>query len=142
MSEILISDADPFVPKGWKIEEHKKSGQLEWDPAKVQLYLSPNQKDGKWIEGNKLRQELADKPVLNANVLDYLLAHPQLIPEEWKEDDNGNIRYIFFWGTTYRDSAGDLCVRCLCFHVGQWHWGCHWLDYDWDDSYPAALLAS
>ncbi|MCX6789095.1 MAG: hypothetical protein NTZ42_00580 [Candidatus Gribaldobacteria bacterium] len=139
---LIDCDADPFLPEGWKIEEHRKGGQLEWDPAKVQLYLSPNQKDGKWMEGNKLRKELATKPVLNANVLDFLLVHPQFIPEEWKKDNDGNIRFIFFWGTIYRGSAGYLDVRCLCFYDGEWRWGDYWLGLDWLGSYPAALLAS
>jgi hypothetical protein len=136
VSHIIDCDADPFVPKGWKVDEHKKGGQLELDPAKIQLYLSPDQKDG-----NKLRKELADKPVLNANVLDYLLAHPRLIPEEWKKDDNGNTRYTFFWGTIYCDFAGYLSVRCLYFYDGEWHWSYYWLGSDWSDHNPAVLLA-
>ena len=119
---IIDCDAGPFVPKGWKVEEHKKGGQLEWDSVKVELFLSENQKDGKYVEGNKLRKELANKPVLNANVLDYLLAHPQLIPEEWKKDGSGNCRYTFFWGTIYRNSAGRLSVRYLFFCGGEWRW--------------------
>jgi len=39
---------------------------------------------------------------MNANVLDYLLAHPELIPEDWKN------KYVFFWGTIYRYSSGGL----------------------------------
>ncbi len=135
-------DADPFVPRGWKVEEHKKGGQLEWNSAKVKLSLSEDQKDGKYVEGNKLRKELADKIVLNANVLDYLLAHPQLIPEEWKKDDNGKIRFIFFWGTIYCHSDGGLYVRCLYFDDGEWYWNDYWLDGGWDGRVPAALLAS
>jgi hypothetical protein len=83
-------DADPFMPSGWKVEEHKKGGLFKWDPKNVSLHLSPNQQNRKEIEGNKLRKELADKPALNANVLDYLLAHPHFIPEEWKG------KYVFF----------------------------------------------
>jgi len=141
VDHIIDCDTDPFVPEGWKVEEHKKGG-LEWDSAKVELFLSENQKDGKYVEGNKLRKELADHTILNANVLDYLLAHPQLIPEEWKKDSSGNRRYTFFWGTIYRSSADDLCVRCLYFGGGEWRWCCIWLDDDWGGSFPAVLLAS
>jgi len=139
---IIDCDVDPFVPKGWQVVEHQKGGKLVWDPDKIQLYLSPEQKDGKWIEGNALRKELANKPVLNANVLDYLLAHPHLIPEEWKKDKNGYIRFIFFWGTIYRNSGGYLGVRYLCFNDGEWRWHCGWLDDDWNGHDPAALLAN
>ncbi|MFA4880707.1 MAG: hypothetical protein WC650_03740 [Candidatus Doudnabacteria bacterium] len=143
---IIDCDADPFLPTGWKVEKHYtdkgSSGQFAWDSANVKLYLSENQIDGKYVEGNKLREELADMPVLNANVLDYLLTHPHLIPEEWKKDDNGNILYIFFWGTIYRYSDGDLCVRCLYFFGGEWSWRYRWLGRGWGDDHPAALLAS
>lgn len=146
MKHIIDCDADPFVPKGWKkgwkVEEHKKGGQFVFDPAKVKFYLSPNQQNGKGIEGNKLRKELADELVLNANVLDYLFKNPQLIPENWKKDEQGNPRYIFFWGTIYRDSGGDLCVSYLCFLDGSWDKYYYWLGGDWFGCSPAALRAS
>lgn len=135
MEHVIDCDANPFVPNGWKVEEHQKGGQFKWDTAKVALYLSQFQKDGV-IEGNKLRKELVGKPVLNANVLDYLLAHPHLIPEEWKG------KYLFFWGTIYRGSGGRLCVRCLRWGGGRWHWYCDWLFRDWFDGGPAVLRAS
>jgi len=141
ISHVIDCDADPFIPEGWKKVEHKKMGQIEWDPKKVQLYLSKRQKGG-WIEGNDLRKELADKPVLNANVLDYLLAHKELIPEEWKKDKNGYIRFIFFWGTVYRSFGGRLVVRYLYFSGGGWNWYYNWLGDGWFDNIPAALLAN
>lgn len=142
MAIIIDCDDDPFVPEGWTVEEHHKGGQLVWDPANVKLWLSEGQKGEKWIEGNKLRKELADKPVLNAKVLDYLLAHPEIIPEEWEKDNNGNIRYIFFWGTVYRSSGGRLVVRCLYWSDGEWIWYYYWLGYGWHGDSPAALLAN
>jgi hypothetical protein len=141
-NHIIDCDAGPFCPEGWTVEHHNKSGKLTWDASKVTLYLSDGQKNGKVLEGNKLRKELADKPVLNANVLQYLLGHPHLIPEEWKVDENGNTRYIFFWGTIYRNSLGGLCVRGLYWHGGGWHWCVFWLDLDWRGLNPAALCAS
>lgn len=133
---IINCDADPFVPNGWKVEEHRKGGRFKWDASQVALYLSKGQRDGKVIEGNKLRKELADKPVYNATVLDYLLANPDLIPEEWKG------KYVFFWGTIYRGSGGDLCVRYLYWYGGRWGWGDGWLGSGWDDFSPAAVPAS
>jgi len=129
-------DAQPFVPDGWSIEEHRKGDAFKWDPVKVSLHLDKGQQNGKWIEGHKLRKELANKPVLNANVLDYLLANPHLIPEEWKDT------LVFFWGTIYRDRDGDLCVRFLYWRSGRWRWSALWLDFDWHDRHPAAVHAS
>ena len=133
---VIDCDAPSFIPDGLKVKEHQKSGKLTWDAPKVTLYLSDNQKDGKIIEGNRLRKELADKPVLNANVLDYLLANPHLIPEEWKG------KAIFFWGTIYRRLSGDLYVRSLYWGDGGWDWRSGWLDGGgWRGDDPAAVFA-
>lgn len=132
---LIDLDTGPFIPSGWKVEEHHKGGAFKWDAAKVKLHLSKGQQGGKWIEGNKLREELKNKPVCNANLLDYLLAHPHLIPEEWKG------KYVFFWGTIYRLS-GRLCVRCLYWGGDRWRWSNGWLDIDLVSFSPAALRAS
>ncbi|MFH1667787.1 MAG: hypothetical protein ABH884_02055 [Candidatus Komeilibacteria bacterium] len=129
--------ADPFVPSGWKVEEHiKTEAQIEFDPTKIELYLSESQKQGKLIKGHDLRKELEGKPVLIANVLDYLLAHPEIIPNSWKD------KYIFFWGTIYRGSGGSLWVRCLGWGGGEWLWRYYWLGDDFSGASPTALLAS
>ena len=91
---------------------------------------------GKSIKGEQLQTELANEPVLNANVLDYLLAHPTLIPDEWKD------KYIFFWGTVYRHSLGGLCVRYLCFSDGEWRSHSYRLGSVWYGPDPAAVRAS
>ncbi len=135
IGNVIDCDAASFVPKGWSVEEHRKGGQFAWDPGKVSLYLSESQKNGSVISGNKLRKELQDKPVLNANVLDYLLEHPELIPEEWKG------KYIFFWGTIYRGSDGGLYVRCLSWDGERWSWGDRWLGRGWNADNPAAVAA-
>ncbi len=111
---IIDCDTDPMVPDGWSVEEHQKGGSLEWTPDKVALYVSEQQKGDKLIEGNKLRKELKGKPVFNVCLLDYLLAHPHLIPEEWKS------KAIFFWGTIYRHSDGNLRVPCLLRYGDRW----------------------
>lgn len=131
-------DAEPFVPNGWEVEEHQKGGRLLWDALAQAdcLYLSAAQKNGDSIEGNKLRKELAGKPVLSANVLDYLLANQHLIPEEWKD------KAVFFWGTVYRGSGGGLYVRYLYWDGDRWDWNYHWLGLVWYVNYPAALRAS
>jgi len=133
VKHIINCDADPFIPEDWKVEEHVKDGQLLWNPADVDLYLDGGQKNGQRIIGTKLRNRLARKRVYNANVLDYLLANLELIPEEWKG------KWIFFWGTIYRNSFGCLCVRCLGWGGVRWHWYYRWLDNGFCGSGPAAL---
>lgn len=132
VAHIIDCDAEPFIPGGWKVENHQKGGIIQFDATKIDFYLSKKQEKGS-IQGNALREELKDKKVLNANVLDYLLVNPRAIPEEWKG------KYIFFWGTIYRDSGGGLYVRCLCWHDGAWRWSHNWLDSGFRGSSPAAL---
>jgi hypothetical protein len=133
IKHIIDCDAKPFVPDGWKVEEHIKGGQFKWDSSQIEPYLDKSQKNGKSIVGNKLRELLAGKSALNANVLDYLLANTELIPEEWKG------KYIFFWGTVYRHSDGRLYVRYLYWHGDGWSWYYYWLGYGFDGNDPAAL---
>ena len=129
---VIDCDADPYIPDGWSVKEHKKGGQLTWDLGRIELMLKLNGEN--FVEGDKLRKRLKGEKVLNANVLDYLLEHLELIPEEWEGKD------VFFRETTYCDSDGDLCVRCLYWDGGRLDWGCDWLDVDWDSCNPAAVL--
>lgn len=130
---IINCDADPFVPEGWEIAEHIRGGHLKWDPSQIELYLDNGQLRGKNLEGNNLRQKLSGKKVINVCVLDFLLAHPELIPEEWKE------KIIFFWATVYRQSDGDLCVRYLYWDGDRWRWNYCFLDNNFDGNDLAAL---
>jgi hypothetical protein len=131
--DIVDLDIDPRTPEGWSIEEHKKGGQFKYDPTKVELYLDEDQKNGSNIEGNKLRKNLANQNVFNANLLDFLLKNPQLIPESWK----GNA--IFFWGTVYRDAVGNLCICCLYWDGLRWRWNYSCLDSRWGCGDPTAV---
>lgn len=151
MIEHMINcDVPVFVPENWEVLPdidqlpNRIRGQVKFDLTKVNLHLVNGQKKGKCIEGNQLRKELVKERVYTAHVLDYLLVpkNQHLIPEAWKEDENGNTRYIFFWGTIYRGSDGGLCVRCLCWGGGGWCWYCGWLGGDWVSDSPAAVSAS
>lgn len=132
---MIDCDAAPFIPDGWTIVEHQKSGLWKWDPSQVTLYLSTLQRQGKLISGNSLRQKLKHKLVLSACVLDHLFAHPELIPEDWKR------RYVFFYGTTYCDHDGRPCVRFLGWNSDRWQWS-RSLDSVWSAHDPAALRVS
>jgi hypothetical protein len=126
--------ADPFIPDGWTFEIHRKpasrkNNHFEWDIGKVKLHLESCQK-GKWDPASPLCEDLCDydacgnlrvrlsrKPALNANVLDYLLANPSLIPESWKGKE------IHFWGTIYFNRDRSLCIRNLRWDGSSWGWG-------------------
>ncbi len=129
-------NANPYTPNGWRVIEHVKSGMFQWNRDNVSLYLSDQQKNGKSIEGNQLRKELKDKPVFNANVLDYLLANQHLIPKKWQG------RAVFFWGTIYCNSMGDLYVRCLVWRPSGWCWRGACLVDAWNCYRPAAVFTN
>ncbi len=133
---VIDLDADPFEPSGWKVEKHTPGGQFTFDPSQVRLHLDTGQQNGKYIEGNKLRTQLEKEPTMNAVLLDWYLANPQYIPEEWKS------KYVFFWGTIYRGRRGYLYVRYLDWLGDRWIWSYDWLDVDWDGDYPALVRAS
>jgi len=132
---LIDCDENPFIPDGWKVEEHQKGGKIKLDISKMELYLSEKQKNGS-IKGNELREELKGKKPMNTNVLDFLLKNPHLIPEEWKG------KHIFFWGTIYRYSGGRLFVRYLRWDGDGWVWGFDWLVNDFDSGHPSAVSAS
>ncbi len=138
VSKTVDLDANPFVPKGWSVEDHRKGGMLDFDTAKIALYLSEGQKGDKRISGNQLREELKARPVYNANLLDWYLRkeNQRLIPESWKK------QYVFFWGTIYRSMDGNPCVRYLRWCGDGWGWGCRSLDFCWRSGSPAAVPAS
>jgi hypothetical protein len=98
------------------LESHKKHGHLDLDQVNILLYLSPEQDNNKHIQGEELQKGLENQPVLNANVLDYLLVYQELIPESWKD------KAVCFWGTIYRDCNYKLAVRCLHLNNKRYSW--------------------
>ncbi|OHA59581.1 MAG: hypothetical protein A2589_01835 [Candidatus Vogelbacteria bacterium RIFOXYD1_FULL_46_19] len=125
--------------------ELRSDDNLYIDGKKVILHLSERQMGDNRVIGHELRQELegGDQVLLNSNVLDYLYDHPELSPEHWKQNEQGETHYIFFWGSIFRDpSNGLLCVRFLFWDDGGLDRDYRWLDYDWDRQDPSASVAS
>jgi len=133
------------LDSGWDEEEYwncgtmelekRADGQLYVSGRKVERYLHPDQKDSGVIYSHKLRKELSGHPILCTCVLDYLLEHTELIPEDWRSD------YTFFWGTIFRDPNDRLYVACLYWNGRRWNWHCNWLGDSWYCDYSAACLA-
>ncbi len=144
--------AAPFCPDGWQIlppEEQiptRFTGKLKWDrqAQKETFYSLVNEVTfNKWVRGDKLYKQLVESRavVLPANVLDYLLAYPYLIPEEWKG------KGVYFWGTIYKRPEKHYprletrCVRCLFWNAREWRWNSQSLSLDFLSTSPP-LLAS
>ena len=103
-------DAEPSIPKevGGKIETHLQEGTIQWDFRRFKLHTEYEQEQVLGgINGHEILKKLQHKGVLNACVLEYLLKHPKLIPEEWKK------RIVYFWGTIYRSRNNDLYVTSI-----------------------------
>jgi hypothetical protein len=129
---LIDCDAAPFTPTGWKVMRHKKGGYLDWDAAMVDLYFVGRGT----ASGPDLEKALADKPALNANVLDYLLARPELIPVSWRG------KFVCFWGTVYLGTDRRPCVRCLSWGGGRWRASSRSLGNFWNSLFPAAVSAA
>lgn len=140
---IIDFDSVPTIPRGLTIAldryqiVSRVSGKRNLKDIKIRLHLDDGQTDGKVIMGNELREKLRGQEVYGAQLLDFYLEHPDLIPEDWKKKG-----YIFFWGTIYFDDRGYLYVRCLCWNGTRWVSFYFWLGSGWDGSDPAAVSAS
>ena len=142
INHIIDCDKAPLIPyDSWKVEEHIKGGQFTWNPEKVKLFLSVNQKDGKSIEGNKLRKELKDEPVMNANLLDYLLIIRTsfLRNGKWTRKATPDIFSSGVLSTAALVTASAFAF--LYFSGGRWKQDYCWFGYGFDGNHPACVSA-
>lgn len=143
LEHIIDFDSVPTIPRGLTIAPDRDQivsrvrGKRNLNDIKIRLHLDVGQTDGKVIMGYELRKKLRGQEVYGAQLLDFYLAKPHKIPEDWKKKDS-----IFFWGTMYHDAGSSLYVRCLCWRGAGWISACLWLDRGWYDKYPAAVSAS
>ncbi|MBI3632241.1 MAG: hypothetical protein HY225_02235 [Candidatus Vogelbacteria bacterium] len=139
VSDLVIDfDATPMIPSGLEIRESDQiasrfKGKWTFNAKALALYLSKKQKQGKLIKGHDLKDDLDGEKVMGAQLLDFYLKNPHLIPDEWKG------KATFFWGTIYRGSFGDLCVRYLYWSGKAWDSDYNWLDNNFNDTNPALL---
>lgn len=130
----IDGDAMPFVPKNYSIHLHQKIGSFVWNPQKITVFLTDRQKNGMSPLGTEMRGLLAKKQTLNATVLDYLLEHPYLIPDEWKTAGP-----LYFWGTIYKIDK-NLVVRSLYWGQDRWCETRQWLGYVFGSQHPALIF--
>lgn len=132
VDNVIHLDADPVIREGWSVVEHRRHNPCAWGLLKVGLYVPDQQKNGKFV-GNELRDLMKDQSVFNANLLDYLLARPALIPDKWKQ------KSIYFWGTIFRNEYGELCVRYMHSRDGLWRGDYRRLSKFWYPFEPAVV---
>ncbi len=130
---MIDCDALPMIPSNWNIKKHQKCGVIKFDISKIELYFLKGYKNV-ITENNDLLVELKGKKLMNANVLDYLLANPKYIPEEWRK-----LKRVFFLGTVY--GVGDyLGFRYIEWRGGRWCWNIEWPKEIFFSEDPIALF--
>lgn len=138
-------DPVKFIGAGWKIEEQDEHSlaitELDLSQVKFVDMLNPGETV---VNGEEKQKRLAKAGHirLDAKIFQTLWENKALIPESWKKDANGNIRYVYFDGTILRFPDGSRSVLCLYWRDGGWSWGYDWLGRDWRASRPSAVLAS
>ena len=161
-SILRINRSTPFNPakflgEGWSIwrgpadgdglsgneEQDERSLALtEVDLSKVRFETCLHDGESSITGEEKLKRLKETGHIrLDAKVFQTLWENKDKIPESWKEKIDGNIRYIFFDGTTLRSPDGDRRVLSLYWSDGGWRWLCFWLSLDWRALNPSAVLA-
>ena len=140
-NSVLNFNTDPHIPDDLSIHPEdqigsRMTGSWKLGLDKIGLHLDAGQQGGKTIVGHELKKQLEGQRVFPAHVLDYLYEHPQMIPEVWKG------KAVFFWGTIYRDSGGNLYIRYIEWNDGGWDYGYNWLGNEWSGRNPSAMMAS
>ncbi len=126
--------------KSGVVKLERRGEDLVLDGKKIELLLSEKQKGEGRVIGHDLHKELDQKKVgqCGGSVLDHLVAHPELWPESWKKDAQGNTVYVFFWGDIFQAPGGYLYVRCGHWSAGKVVAGSRWLGHNWESCHPAA----
>ena len=122
-------DKDPDVSGlGLTIDNHQPGGVYQLNPSDVKTFSFESRSVS--TKGEDMLKKL-NKTGLNACVLDYLMSNNELIPEAWKS------KQVFFPGTTFKDSGGNLCVRFIYWWDNRWIAGLLYLSESYDDKVAA-----
>lgn len=141
---LIDSHIPPEIPNGWVLYSSHGPGLFFWKPEEVKLFRAKSQEGLQAIiRGPNLQMELIRKRNLNATVLQYLLKHPHLIPEEWKQKIERRTTCIFFWGTVASTGLSGRCklfVPYLYWNNHSWQMAWRELNQLWDCYDCAAVL--
>jgi len=116
-------------------------GPAEYDGTKLEQWLHDGQKDGKWIEGNKIYAHLKKTDMLKTC----------LGLRDLEEIQKKGIVYfrkhfagkaVFGWASVVRSRYGNLRVPYLFGPGDEVILDWHWLDRTWNGDYPALRHAS
>ncbi len=132
-SKWINANLDPFTPKDFWISEHRKMGTVQVVLKDIKFFRHEGQSaPGFGIRGDVLKRGLP-ATVLNANFLDYLFGHQDLIPDEWKKYS------VFFWGTIFCWQQ-KFFVPCLAWSGTKWVYGYKAVTDVFFFKHPAAFI--
>lgn len=137
IEHVVDCDEPPKIIQYWKVTNHTKRGIFKFKSSKISLFKFKKLTGEKASEYN-LRKKSVTSLFLNANVLDYLLKYPYLIPDEWIIS-----KIIVFRGTTYYNHDDGLAFRALVWDNihGYWSW-CWFPCGKYSDSGSSAAIAN
>lgn len=126
---IVNLDAQPKTLTGYKASAHNGGGVFNFQHQSLDLFYPNPEREN----GYKIRSALEGP--LNANMLDFLLGHPELIPQECQG------KYTCFFGTTYCSYRDDESfVRAIFYHQDRYQETLIPLDTDFGDEMPIMII--
>ena len=143
-STLSIDRSHPFNPvefigRGWSIiEQNERSLAItEVELAKVSLVTMLKNYDNGRVHGEeKLHRLKASGHIrLDAKIFQTFWENKDRIPEIWRG------KCVYFDGTVLQSPSGCRYVLYLDWRGDEWDWHYYWLESDWGDSSPSAVLA-
>ncbi len=136
-------DFDPvFVGKDWKVLTDTDNG-IGIDITKVRFETCLKEDEASTTgEERLIRLKAANHSSLGGKAFRTCWENRTSLPESWKKDENGNIRFIFFDGLVLLNPVGRRFTLYLCWRDGEWRWRYIWLGHDRDARSPSAVLAN
>lgn len=121
--------------------ELESVGPAEYDISAIEQWLHDGQKDGKYIEGNKIYNHLKKTDTLKTCLgLRDLEEIQKKGIAFFRKHFKG--KAVFGWASVVRDRDGDLIVPCLYECGGRVVLDWLWTDHAWYDYRPALRFAS
>jgi hypothetical protein len=131
-SLIAVFNPAEFIGKGWHIDP--KDEQLPAAPSDIDpkdIVFKNMHRAGETVRNGEERLRRHREAGHLCLTADHFLRFWNMrdrLPEEWKQTDEGETRFIFFDATVLRRPNGDRCTLYLFWHGGAWDWGCRWLN--------------
>lgn len=112
---MLSCNEQPDIPHGWEVVSHDTTLQRVW-LEDIVLYTPSVLSDHELVLLRDIEAELEEQEanLLNATVLDKLLAKPEMIPADWM-----GFRVLFL-GTKFLGANGHEAIRFLLYDDYGW----------------------